>query len=124
MAYNWSRKISLNETMKEIHLNKIINCSLFDYILFVYIFLYSITGDVSHEKKRTPNLKFSLMCSVYCAPQFSTARQCTLHITLNYTSGLVNNQLDAQLLCFIICLLQSSTCFEQRRAHHQEVKFY
>jgi len=25
---------------------------------------------------------------------------------------------------FIIRLLQSSTCFEQRRAHHQEVKFY
>ena len=29
-----------------------------------------------------------------------------------------------QLLCFIICLLQSSTCFEQRFAHHQEVKLY
>jgi hypothetical protein len=27
-----------------------------------------------------------------------------------------------QLFYFIICLLQSSTCFEQRRAHHQEVK--
>ena len=36
----------------------------------------------------------------------------------------VNDQLDAQLLYFIIRLLQSSTCFEQRRAHHQEVKFY
>jgi len=23
----------------------------------------------------------------------------------------------------MICLLQSSTCFEQRRAYHQEVKF-
>ena len=35
---------------------------------------------------------------------------------------LVNDQLDAQLFYFIIRLLQSSTCFEQRRAHHQEVK--
>jgi len=34
---------------------------------------------------------------------------------------LVNDQLDAQLLYCIIRLLQSSTCFEQRRAHHQEV---
>ena len=37
---------------------------------------------------------------------------------------LVNDQLDAQLFYFVIRLLQSSTCFEQRRAHHQEVKFY
>jgi len=37
---------------------------------------------------------------------------------------IVNDQLDAQMFYFIICLLQSSTCFEQRRAHHQEVKFY
>jgi hypothetical protein len=36
----------------------------------------------------------------------------------------VNNQLGAQLLYSIIRLLQSPTCFEQRRAHHQEVKFY
>jgi hypothetical protein len=44
------------------------------------------------------------------------------------TSGevliLANDQLDAQILCFIISILQSSTCFEQRRAHHQAVKFY
>ena len=37
---------------------------------------------------------------------------------------LANDQLDAQFLYFIIRLLQSSTCFEQRRAHHQEVKLY
>ena len=36
---------------------------------------------------------------------------------------LVNDQLDAQLLYFITRLLQSSTCFEQRRAHHQESSF-
>ena len=34
-----------------------------------------------------------------------------------------NDELDTQLLYFI-CLLQSSTCFEQRHAHHQEVKLY
>jgi len=33
----------------------------------------------------------------------------------------VNDQLDAQFLSFIIRLLQSSTCFEQRRAHHQHL---
>jgi hypothetical protein len=37
---------------------------------------------------------------------------------------LASDQLDAQILCFIISLLQSSTCFEQRRAHHEEVKLY
>ena len=45
-------------------------------------------------------------------------RPCNLSITL------VNDQLDAQFFYFIIRLLQSSTCFEQRRAHHQEVKLY
>ena len=37
---------------------------------------------------------------------------------------LVNDQLDAHLLYFIIRLLESSTCFKHRRAHHQEVKLY
>jgi len=41
-----------------------------------------------------------------------------------YYETLVNDQLDAKLLYFIIRLLQSSTCFEQRRAHHQEVELY
>ena len=36
----------------------------------------------------------------------------------------VNDQLDAQLRYIIRLLLQSSTCFEQLRAHHQEVKLY
>jgi len=34
----------------------------------------------------------------------------------------VNDQLDAQLRYAIRLLLQSSTCFEQHCAHHQEVK--
>jgi len=37
---------------------------------------------------------------------------------------LANDQLDAQLFYCIIRLLQSSTCFEQRRAYHQEIKLY
>ena len=40
------------------------------------------------------------------------------------TLNLANDQLDPQILYFIIRLLESSTCFEQRRAHHQEVKLY
>ena len=44
--------------------------------------------------------------------------------TRRYPLTLANDQLDAQFLYFIICLLQSSTCFEQRRAHYQEVKFF
>ena len=38
--------------------------------------------------------------------------------------NLANDHLDAQFLYYIIRLLQSSACFEQRRAHHQEVKMY
>jgi hypothetical protein len=47
-----------------------------------------------------------------------------LLLTLYLSIALANDQLDAQFLYFIISLLQSSTCFEQRRAHHQEVKLY
>jgi len=43
---------------------------------------------------------------------------------VHLSTTLVNDQLDAQFLYFIIRLLQSSTCFEQCCAHHQEVKFY
>jgi len=41
-----------------------------------------------------------------------------------YLKLIVSDQHYAQLLYFIIRLLQSPTCFEQRRAHHQEVKLY
>ena len=44
--------------------------------------------------------------------------------TFKMTPILVNDQLDAQFFYFIIRLLQSSMCFEQRRAHHQGVKLY
>ena len=45
-------------------------------------------------------------------------------LTVHLSTTLVYYQLDAQLFYFITRLLQSSTCFEQRHAHHQEVKFY
>ena len=45
-------------------------------------------------------------------------------LTVHLSITLANDQLDAQFLYFTIRLLQSSTCFEQRRAHHQEVKLY
>jgi len=54
----------------------------------------------------------------------ATYVSCNVLLTVHLSITLVNNQLDAQLLCFITRLLQSSKCFEQRRAHHQEVKLY
>jgi len=45
-------------------------------------------------------------------------------LTVHLSITLANDQLDVLLLYFIIRLLQSSTCFEQRRAYHQEVKLY
>ena len=45
-------------------------------------------------------------------------------LTVHLSIILADDQLDAQFLYFIIRLLQSSTCFEQRRAYHQEVKLY
>ena len=39
-------------------------------------------------------------------------------------TALVDDQLDAQFFYFKIRLLQSSTCLEQRRAHHQADKLY
>jgi len=45
-------------------------------------------------------------------------------LTVCLSITLVNDQLDPQFFYFITRLLQSSTCFEQRHAHHQEVKLY
>ena len=45
-------------------------------------------------------------------------------LTVHLSITLVNDQLDTQCFYFIIRLLQSSTCFEQRRAYHQEVILY
>ena len=53
---------------------------------------------------------------------FKTNLDVLLTVRLGIT--LVNDQLDTQFFYFIIRLLQSSVRFEQRRSHHQEVKFY
>ena len=45
-------------------------------------------------------------------------------LTVHLSITLVNAQLDPQLFYFIIRLLQSSTCYEQCRAHHREVKLH
>jgi len=45
-------------------------------------------------------------------------------LTVHFSMTLINDQLDTQFFYFIIRLLQSSTCYEQRRARHQEVKLY
>jgi len=42
-------------------------------------------------------------------------------LNVHLSTTLVSDQPDAQFLYSIILLLQSSTCFEQRCAHHQEV---
>ena len=54
----------------------------------------------------------------------NTVKYFDVLLTVHLSITLGNNQLDAQFLYFIIHLLQSSTCFEQRRVHHQEVKLY
>ena len=45
-------------------------------------------------------------------------------LTVHLSITLVNDRLDPQFFYFTIRLLQSSTYFEQRRAHQQEVKLY
>ena len=45
-------------------------------------------------------------------------------LTAHLSKTLINDQLETQFFYFIIRSLQSSTCFEQRRAHHEEVKLY
>ena len=54
---------------------------------------------------------------------FSKDRLFYILLTVHLSIILVYDQLDAQLFYFVIRLLQSSTYFEQRHAHHQEVKF-
>ena len=53
-----------------------------------------------------------------------TGKKFDILLTVHLSIILVNAQLDAQFFYFIILSLQSSTCFEQRRAHHQEIKLY
>jgi len=46
-----------------------------------------------------------------------------VHFKVMKVMALVSNQFDAQFF-FLICLFHFSTCFEQRRAHHQENQLY
>jgi len=45
-----------------------------------------------------------------------------LTVRLSITS--VNDQLNTQFFYFLYDFLQSCTCFEQSRAHHQDVNLY
>jgi hypothetical protein len=66
------------------------------------------------------NFKIYIKIDIKTAPTFFFNILLMVHVSII----LVNDQLDAQILCFIISLLLSSTCFEHRRAHHEEVTLY
>ena len=80
-----------------------------------------------HERYKAVNNYF---CRVYCL--YETMFICTFYVihSMRYsykqiykqmhTFLLVGDEIDAQFF-YIIHLFQSSTCFEQTRAHHQEV---
>ena len=84
----------------------------------------------------TPEIKFQLLSTTEKGLQFIVTVRSTeydsmldiegldVFLSVHLSINLVNDQLDAQFFYFIIRLLQFSTCFEQRRAHHQEVKLY
>ena len=80
--------------------------------------LYKVrkSGNKLHRQRNTEIWKVS--------SDKHTTRYFNVLLTVHVSIPLVNDQLDARLLYFIIRLLQSSTCFEKRRAHHQEVKLY
>ena len=96
---------------------KITVCSFFDMICFTYISLIVIWFSIL----LLASLLFLLLCTItYDFHIYNYDVLLTVHLSIT----LVNDQIEAQLFYFIIRLLQSSTCFEQRRAHHQEVKLY
>ena len=63
-------------------------------------------------------VKFMSLATVKNTHFFKYSAGCCIG-TKNVFLG--SDQLDVQFFYFIIRLLQSYTCFEQRRAHHQEV---
>ena len=81
--------------------------------VFIYIYIYTHT----HTHIYTYVCHYGVFSENF-APKEDIERTTILFITL------VNGKLDAQLFYFIMRLLQSSTCFEQRRARHQEVRLY
>ena len=64
------------------------------------------------------------MNTVYANKMYNFTSFFNVLLTVHLSVTLVNDQLDAQLFYVITRLLQSYTCIEQRRAHHQEVKLY
>ena len=84
-------------------MRRIANCDLCGLIAFFQILnkIYDVPKNVTEYEMGV--LIFSTTCLKYI---------------------ITNEQFDAQSLYFIISILQSSTCFEKRRAHHQEVKLY
>ena len=85
--------------------------------------LVSFTSLIIHNKKTLRPLA-NVPLTFRVSDLFQIFLYSNVLLTVHPIITLVNNQHDAQLLYFIIRLLQSSTCSKQRRAHHQEVKFY
>ena len=81
-----------------------------------YIILYSSIRNSSHIVHTASANKLVHICT-----EIRDLWNCIFDLRF---VNLVNDQLDARFFYFIMRLLQSSTCFEQRRAHHQEGEFY
>jgi hypothetical protein len=91
------------------------NASLVTPILLCIQYLF--LGEYDTRLRNVTETGFPSVVTIY---NFATL---LLLSTLDKADVLAGAQLDAQIICFIISLLQSSACFEQRRVHHQEVKF-
>jgi len=98
----------------------------------VYVIHCLLTIDKIHPSDKCTYLLLCILHSATCyGSNWNIIREINfiyrffnVLLTVHLSITLVNNQLYAQFLYFVIRLLQSSTCFEQRRAHHQEVKLY
>jgi hypothetical protein len=94
--------------------------------LKVYVFRASISASHSQSfgsilketrKVNTESIRNGFARHISKSPIFYVL------LTVHLGIILVNDQLDAQFF-FLICLFQSSSFFEQPRAHHQENQFY
>ena len=92
-------------------------------MLFV---LCNTTINTSLDSTRNPLSKVASYYSAIVSPGWLDLLMLIFDVllTVRLSITLVNDQLDPQFFYFVIRLLKSSTCFEQRRAHHQEVKLY
>ena len=111
-------------------------CTLIIFEMRTVMIIFSISWFSSYLYVNTwyrkMHLSSNIPCHVFTIQNFPMIYQSYHNIlfffnvllTVHLCITLANNQLHAQFFYFIISLLQSSTCFEQRRAHHQEVKLY